>query len=163
VAFDDPTLASQKRDQAITDARSYADKVLSAAGGARAAEILQALKRPDLSEEERRRYLSQLGGTSREIIANARAYRTTVVEAARANADYFRKLLPEYRQHPDLVLQRIYQDAVEDIFDNAVEKFIVQSSGGGKRKQIRILVNSDPARKKRQLDEMKKKQPEKEE
>jgi len=162
-AFDDPTLASQKRDLAITDARSYADKVLSAAGGARAAEILQALKRPDLSEEERRRYLSQLGGTSREIIANARAYRTTVVEAARANADYFRKLLPEYRQHPDLVLQRIYQDAVEDIFDNAVEKFIVQSSGGGKRKQIRILVNSDPARKKRQLDEMKKKQPEKEE
>ncbi len=155
-AFDDPTLAGQKKDQDITDARSYADKILSAAGGAQAAEILKALKQPDLSEEDSRRCLSQLSGTSREIIAKALAYRTTVVEAAKANADYFKKLLPEYRQRPKLVVQRIYQDAVEQIFDNATETIIVQSSAGGKRKEFRILINSDPARKRRQMDEKKK-------
>ncbi len=152
-AFDDPTLASQKRDQDITDARNYADKILSAAGGAQAAEILRALKQPDLSEQDSRRYLSKLSGTSREIIAKAHADRTIVVEAARANADYFKKLLPEYRQRPKLVVQRIYQDAIEQIFDNATETIIVQSSGGGKGKQVRILINSDPALKRRQLDE----------
>ena len=155
-AFDDPTLASQKRDQDITDAGSYADKILSEAGGARAAEILDALKQPDLSEQDRRQYLSQLSGTSRDIIAKARAYYTTVVEAAKANADYFQKLLPEYRQHPKLVVQRIYLDAIEQIFDNAVETIIVQSSAGGKGKQMRILINSDPAQRRRQMEEKKK-------
>ena len=156
-AFDDPTLAKQKKDQDLTDARSYADKILSAAGGAQAAEILDALKQPNLSEQDSRRYLSQLSGASREIIAKAYAYRTTVVEAAKANADYFKKLLPEYRQRPKLVVQRIYQDAVEQVFDNATEKIIVQSSVGGKGKQMRILINSDPAQKRRQMEEKKKK------
>ncbi|RKY07499.1 MAG: hypothetical protein DRP66_06595 [Planctomycetota bacterium] len=155
-AFDDPTLASQKKNQDITDAKSYADKILSAAGGAQAAEILDALKQPDLSEQDSRRYLSQLSGAGRDIIAKAHAYRTTVVEAAKANADYFKKLLPEYRQRPKLVVQRIYQDAIEHIFVNATEKIIVQSSAGGKGKQMRILINPDPAKRRRQMEEKKK-------
>ncbi len=148
-AFDDPTLAGQKKDQDLRDARSYADKMLSAAGGARAAEILAALKRPNLSEEDSRLYLSELSGASRDIIAKAYAYRTTVVAAARANADYFQKLLPEYRQRPKLVVQRIYWDAVEEIFDNATETIIVPSSAD----EIRVLINSDPAQRRRQMEE----------
>lgn len=151
-AFDDPTLARQKKEQDLTDARSYADKILSAAGGARAAEILDALKQPDLSEQDSRLYLSELSGASRDIIAKAYAYRTTVVEAAKANADYFQKLLPEYKQRPKLVVQRIYQDAVEEIFDNATETIIVQSSAD----EVRVLINSDPAQRRRQLEEKKK-------
>ena len=151
-AFEDPTLARQKKEQDLTDARSYADKILSAAGGARAAEILDALKQPDLSEQDSRRYLSQLSGTSRGIIAKAHADRTTVVHAAKANADYFQKLLPEYRQRPKLVVQRIYQDAVEEIFDNAKEKIIVQSSAD----EVRVLINSNPAQRRRQMEEKKK-------
>ncbi len=154
--FQESSLASQKRNETITDARSYADTILSAAGGAQAAEILRLLKQPDLSEQDRRYYLSQLAGTSLEIIAGARAYHTTVVKTAQANADYFQKLLPEYRQRPKLVVQSIYQDAVEQIFDNATEKFIIQSSASGKRKEFRILLNSDPALRKQELDEMKK-------
>lgn len=154
--FQESSLASQKRNETITDARSYADTILSAAGGAQAAKILRLLKQPDLSEQDRRYYLAQLSGTSQEIIAKARAYRTTVVETAKANADYFQKLLPEYRQRPKLVVQSIYQDAVEQIFDNATEKFIVQSSASGKGKEVRIWINSDPALRKQELDEMKK-------
>ncbi len=155
-AFNDPTLARQKKNQDITDAESYADKILSAAGGAQAAEILIALKQPNLSEQDSLRYLSQLSGASRDIIAKAYAYRTTVVEAAKANADYFQKLLPEYRQRPKLVVQRIYLDAIEQIFDNADEKIVVQSSAGGKGKQMRILINSDPAQRRRLIEEKRK-------
>ena len=155
-AFDDPTLAGQKKDQDLIDARRYADKILSEAGGAKAAEILDVLKQPNLSEQDSRLYLSDLSGASRDIIAKAHAYRTTVVEAAKANADYFQKLLPEYRQRPKLVVQRIYLDAVEQIFDNATEKIIVQPSAAGKGKQMRILINSDPAKRGRQMDEKKK-------
>jgi len=154
--FQESSLASQKRNETITDARSYADTILSAAGGAQAGEMLRLLKQPDLSEKDRRYYLSQLAGTSQEIIAGARAYYTTVVATAKANADYFQKLLPEYRQRPKLVVQSIYQDAVEQIFDNATEKFVIQSSADGKRKEFRILVNSDPALRKQELDETKK-------
>jgi len=118
--------------------------------------MLRLLKQPDLSEQDSRYYLSQLAGTSQEIISKARAYRTTVVETAKANADYFQKLLPEYRQRPKLVVQSIYQDAIEQIFGNATEKFIVQSSASGKGKEFRILLNSDPALRKQELDETKK-------
>ena len=148
-AFDDPALAREKKGKDITDAESYADKILSEAGGARAGEILDALKQPDLSEQDSRRYLSQLSGTSRGIIAKAYADRTTVVEAAKANADYFKKLLPEYRQRPKLVVQRIYWDAVEEVFDNAMEMIIVQSSAD----EVRVLIKPDPAKRRRQLEE----------
>ena len=66
------------------------------------------------------------------MISEARAYRTTVVSDAKANAEYLTQLLPQYREYPELVLQRIYQDAVEEVLANAEEKFIMQRSEDGK-------------------------------
>ncbi len=61
---------------------------------------------------------SDLGGTARERMADAQAYQTRVVETAKANADYLERLLPEYRLRPKLVIQKIYLDAMEQIFTN---------------------------------------------
>jgi regulator of protease activity HflC (stomatin/prohibitin superfamily) len=87
---------------------------------------------------------SQLAGKAQEQIADARAYRTQVVENARANADYLSRILPEYRKRPRLVVQRIYMDAIEYILDNADEKIVIQP-GRSAATELRVLVNRDPA------------------
>jgi membrane protease subunit HflK len=87
-----------------------------------------------------------------DILAEAGAYRTRVVESARASADYLEKILPQYRQRPKLVMQRIYLDALEYILDRADEKFIVQPGKGAKGHEIRVHINRDPTIKPRSED-----------
>ena len=86
-----------------------------------------------------------MAGTAQEKIAHARAYRTKVVETAKANAEYLQKLLPEYRKRPKLVIQEIYQDTMEYVLNNADEKIIIQPTEGTKGREIRLLLNRDPA------------------
>ncbi len=82
----------------------------------------------------------EASGLAQMRIAEARAYRTKVVASARANADYLRQLLPEYRKHPELVVQEIYLDAIERIFANVDEKFIIPKGA-----ELRIYINRDPS------------------
>jgi len=82
----------------------------------------------------------EASGLAQEKIAEAQAYRTKVVASARANADYLRQLLPEYRKHPELVVQEIYLDAIERIFTNVNEKFVIPKGA-----EWRILLNRDPS------------------
>jgi regulator of protease activity HflC (stomatin/prohibitin superfamily) len=84
-------------------------------------------------------------GLSQGKIAQSRAYRTTVVANARADADYLQELLPEYRQRPKLVIQKIYLDALEQILSNADEKFVIQTAEGTEGTEIRVLLNRDPS------------------
>ena len=87
---------------------------------------------------------AQLAGTGQEKIANARAYRTKVVETARANAEYLQQILPEYRKRPKLVIQKIYQDAIEYVLNNTDEKMIIQPTESTRGREIRIMLNRDP-------------------
>jgi regulator of protease activity HflC (stomatin/prohibitin superfamily) len=161
-AFDASTKASQKSQTAITEARKYAETTLSEAAGPVAETLYKTLHDETVSEQTREFLWSQVAGTAREKLAEARAYRTRTVESAKANADYLARLLPEYRQRPKLVLQRIYLDAMEQILDNADEKFVVQAAGGAKGTELRVLVNRDPAlRPKESEQQAAQKQPEK--
>jgi membrane protease subunit HflK len=82
----------------------------------------------------------EASGLAQMKIAEAQAYRTKVVASARANAEYLRQLLPEYRKHPELVVREIYRDAIERIFTNVNEKFVIPKGA-----EWRILVNRDPS------------------
>jgi modulator of FtsH protease HflK len=93
-----------------------------------------------------------LAGKAQEQIADARAYRTRVVETARANADYLRQILPEYRKHPKLVIQRIYKDAMEQIIENADEKIIMQPAQTHGGTEIRVQLNRDPTLKSKESE-----------
>ena len=119
-AFEESIKASQQSQQDITEAQSYAENTLS-----------------------------ETTGQAAELLAQARAYRTQVVENARASADYLQKLLPEYRKRPRLVLQKIYQDAIEEVLTNVQETIIVQPGAGADKVEFRVLVNRDPALKKK--------------
>ncbi len=115
VAFKASHSASQESERTISKARTDAEKI-----------VIEA------------------SGLAQEKIAEARAYRTTVVASARANANYLQQLLPEYRKHPELVVQEIYLDAMERIFANVDEKFVIPKGA-----EWRILLNRDPSLKPR--------------
>lgn len=144
-AFQASNRAKQGSQQLETEARGYAERVLTETGGYDAEGILEMLKTEGLSKGEKKVLISKLAGTSREQIAHARAYKVRVVETAKANAEYLKKILPKYRAHPKLVLQKIYQDAIEEVLNNADEKILIQGSKDGKRKELRILINRDPS------------------
>lgn len=79
-----------------------------------------------------------------EIVADANAYRTEVVATAEATAKYLTAILPEYRKWPELVKQRIYLDAMEEVLQNADEIFVIQPGDGVRHRETRILINRDP-------------------
>lgn len=131
--------ASQDRQTSINAARGYAESTLNEAAGPVAEKLFAAIKGDTVSEEEKELLWSQLAGTAQEEISEARSYQAKVVASARANAEYLMELLPEYRKHPELVIQKIYQDAIERIFNNVDEKFIIPKGA-----EWRILINRDP-------------------
>ncbi len=143
-AFQASSKASQASQRLVTEARAYSEKILNEAGGPVVEEILGSLKDPAISVMAREELLSRLTGTCQEKISLARAYRTKTVETAKADAEYLAMLLPEYRKRPKLVLHKLYQDAIEEVLNNADEKIFIQPSVGGKGRELRILINRDP-------------------
>jgi len=136
-------MARQASQTAVSEAKGYAEETLNQTCGF--AELFKDKTIASLSEEEKRLLWSRLAGTAAEKIAQARAYRTKVVEDARASSEYLQQILPEYRKRPKLVIQKIYQDAIEHVLDNADEKWVVQPTQGTKGREIRLLLNRDPA------------------
>jgi membrane protease subunit HflK len=142
-AFEASISASQESERAVKEAETYAETTLNETGGPVIERLLDAIDNETVSEQEKEFLWSQLAGTAQEKIAEARAYRTGVVETAKANAEYLQKLLPEYRKRPKLVIQKLYQDAIEYVLNNADEKFIIQSTEGTASREIRIVLNRD--------------------
>jgi membrane protease subunit HflK len=136
--------ASQESQKAISQAKSYAEKTINEAAGPVAEELLAAIENKSLSENEQELLWSQLAGKGREVIAEATAYKTKVVEGAKANAEYLQKILPEYQKRPKLVMQDIYQEAIKYVLNNADEKMIIQPTEGIKG-ELRLMINRDPA------------------
>jgi membrane protease subunit HflK len=143
-AFQAAHRAVQAREKAISEAKLYYEKTLSETAGPVAEELLKALHERDADANRIEQLWSRLAGKAQEQIADARAYRTKVVESARANADYLSQILPEYRKHPELVIQRIYADAMEEIIEKADEKIVMQPAQTQGSTEVRVLVNRDP-------------------
>ncbi|MHC4771195.1 MAG: SPFH domain-containing protein, partial [Planctomycetota bacterium] len=142
-AFQASSKARQESEQIRIDASSYREKLLTDTGGSGAEDILERLKQPGLSQSEQEELVANLSGQVQTEISEARLYRTKVVEDAKANAEYMQKLLPEYRKNPELVLQKIYQDAIEQVLANADEKIFMQTREG-LPDEIRLMLNRDP-------------------
>jgi len=143
-AFEALISASQDSQKTIDEARTYATQTLNEAAGPVAEELLEVLENENISEQEKELLWEQLAGAGQEKIAGARAYRTKVVETTKANAEYLQQILPEYRKRPKLVLQEIYQDAIEDVLNNVDEKIIIQPTEGTKGNEIWMQLNRDP-------------------
>jgi membrane protease subunit HflK len=144
--------ASNDADKTIREAKGYAESKINEAGGI---EIVNALSDPNITEQQMDYLLTNTSGQVRRTISEAEAYKTKVKESARASADYLKKLLPEYRKRPKLVLERIYQEAMEEILSNTQETIIAQPSAGVKSTETRVMVNRDPMQGKEKKQEKK--------
>jgi len=143
-AFQDYIAASQKSGLAISDARNYAEQTLTDAAGQVAESLYQALMASDGGDDRLAVLWSQVAGQAQNTVAQAQAYRTKVVEAAKASATYLTSILPEYRKWPELVAQGIYLDTIENVLENADEKFVLEPTETSQGREVRILVNRDP-------------------
>ncbi len=133
--------ASNEADKMIREAKGYSESKINEAGGS---EMINAVLSADTNDRQREYYWNNASGTVQQTIAEARAYKTGVVESAKANADYLKKLLPEYQKRPKLVVQRIYQDAIEEVLSHTQETIIAQPSGDVKNSEFRVMINRDP-------------------
>jgi len=152
-AFEAAHSASQVAEQAVSQARTYGQNRLNEAGGAVAGELVAALRDAAVGEERKEQLWSQLGGSASERIADARAYKTDIVESARASAEYLQVLLPEYRKRPQLVQRRIYQDTMAEILANVDEKIVIQPGRDISHAEIWIDLSRDASLKPSQQTE----------
>jgi membrane protease subunit HflK len=152
-AFQASIQASQKRQTMVNEAQSYRENTLNEAAGPVASQLYKVIKSDDVPEERREELWQRAAGQTREILSDARTYRTTIVEEAKADVEYLQQILPEYRKRPKLVLQEIYQNTVSEVLDNAKEKMIIQPSDDAESKELRVLINRDPAIKDDQNEE----------
>jgi len=142
-AFQESIKASQERQKAVSEAKTYAEQTLNKVAGPIAAQLYAALQDETVSEEQKEYLWSQLAGTAQDMIAEARAYQTKVVASAQARAEYLKKILPEFRKRPELVMQKIYQDAIVEVLNNAEDKYVVQPVKDSKGREVRIYISKD--------------------
>ncbi|MBN1975007.1 MAG: hypothetical protein JW787_15305 [Sedimentisphaerales bacterium] len=150
-AFEATTIEAQNRSDAITKAETSAEKLLTETAGSveKAEELYHAIHDENMSEEEKELLWSQISGNLKTYLFKAGVYATEVAKNAEANAKYLHSLLPEYRQRPDVVINRLYHDAMENIFASADEKFTVQPPKDANGSELWITLNRDTSLKKR--------------
>ena len=136
--------ASQTKQQQISEATTYARNIINEAGGPVAVELLAAISDPNSKPETLESLWLQVAGKAQERIAEARAYRKKVVESARADAEYLKQILPEYKKRPTLVISELYRNAMSVILNSAEEKFFIEPVQTDKGSVIMIKSNSDP-------------------
>jgi len=169
-AYEAAQRASQEKQQIIDEAIADAKRILSEAAGASYEQLVgrpweistadgdqpkgliaqydQAKAAGD--EQRAEQILRQIdslllsrntGGQASKIIAEATAYKTTLIEAVRGRVERFRQLLPEFEKDPQFLLNRLWAAAREDILSApTVEKYFITVGPGG----TVLRINRDP-------------------
>lgn len=99
-SFDDVLKAAQERERAKNEAQAYANNVVPRAGGAAA-----------------------------RLRSEAEAYRARIVAQAEGDGRRFESIFAEYKKAPEVTRDRLYVDAMEEIYSN-VSKVLVESRDG---------------------------------
>lgn len=68
-------------------------------------------------------------GTASRLKEEAEGYKARVVETARGDADRFTSVYTEYAKAPQVTRDRIYMDAMRDIYQNVTKVYVDQKSG----------------------------------
>jgi len=100
-AVDDTQKAGNDRDRFIEEARAYANDIIPKARG----------------ERERR-------------LQDAEAYRDRVIADSEGEASRFEALLGEYQKAPRVTRDRLYLEAVEEVYRNS-NKVLLDTEGSG--------------------------------
>ena len=104
-------------------------------------EVQQAVDDAQQAENDAGRYVLEADTYEMDIIPKARgraarvrldaeAYRDRVIRDAEGEAGRFEALLTEYQKAPRVTRDRLYLDALEEVYSNST-KIIIDSKGGG--------------------------------
>lgn len=99
-AFDDVLKASQERDRAKNEAEAYANDVVPRARG-----------------------------TASRLNEEAEGYRARIVAQAEGDAQRFKSVLAEYQKAPQVTRDRMYVDAMKEVFSNVTKVMVDAKSG----------------------------------
>lgn len=80
-----------------------------------------------------------VGGQASQIINQANTYRTQIVERVKGESERFTKLLERFRDNPELLLQRRWQEARAEILGGDVETLYIRPDS-----HLRIDLTGDP-------------------
>ena len=143
--FEATIIASNNRSDAITQAKTKAETLLTETAGSikKAEDLYKALNDNTVNTADKESLWSQISGNLRTYLFNADVYATEVAKNAEASAKYLLSILPEYRQRPDIVINRLYNDAMEKILANANEKFVVEQPKDKQKGELWISLNRD--------------------
>lgn len=100
-AFDDVNAAEADRDRMIDEAEAYRNGVLPEARG-----------------------------RAQRTIEEAQAYRGRVVEQAKGDASRFNQLYTQYELAPDVMRERLYLDAMQQVLSNSSKVMLGAEEGG---------------------------------
>lgn len=99
-AFNDAVKAGQDRERSINLGEAYMNAVIPKAQG-----------------------------TAARLKEEAEGYKSRVTEVARGDADRFASVLTEYEKAPVVTRDRLYVDAMRDVFSNVSKVYVDQQSG----------------------------------
>lgn len=105
------------------------------------AEVKAAFDDAVKAREDEERFKNEAQAYQNDIIPRARggaarleqeaaAYQASVVAAARGEASRFLQVLDEYEKAPEVTRDRLYLDALEDVYANSTKLVIDQGKGG---------------------------------
>ncbi|MGA2655032.1 MAG: FtsH protease activity modulator HflK [Gammaproteobacteria bacterium] len=83
----------------------------------------------NLANAYRRRVLPTAEGQSQRILADARAYGAEVKLRAQADIERFNRLLPQYKNAPEVTRERLYLDTMEKVLGR-VSKIVIDNPNG---------------------------------
>ena len=83
----------------------------------------------NLGEASMNAVIPKAQGTASRLKEEAEGYKARVVETARGDADRFTSVYTEYAKAPQVTRDRIYVDAMRDIYQNVTKVYVDQKSG----------------------------------
>lgn len=147
--------AESERAKKIAEARQEESRVLSEAAGGSYKDFLalvESYRDARVRNDEKeitladKRIQEAFDNARRDqgqvylVIQDAYQYRTRVVEEVRAEAETFKRLLPQYLENPRIFRERLMQDAQQTLFAGDVEKFYLPPD----TKDLYLEINRDP-------------------
>ena len=73
----------------------------------------------------------------------AQSERAGLVAAIKGWADEFQKVLPKYRENPDLFTQKLLTETLATVFTNVQDKIFVPESHDGNSRELRLQLNRE--------------------
>jgi regulator of protease activity HflC (stomatin/prohibitin superfamily) len=150
-SFDNTQKSENEKQRQIRLAEQERTRILSEAAGATYSRLLDLQDQMDTAtaEDDRERLrrdldrmlMEEVEGKAGQLIKDAGAYHSKVVNRIQSDVERYRTLLPEYERNPSLLIARLWEQTRDRIVSSTgVTKFYWPSGG----KELRLNIPLDP-------------------